>query len=320
MHSPTLRAAAIVAAVALAIPGDGRACSVCRCGDPTFNALGTDIFERGQFRFAVDFERLDKSQGSDEIPGHHEVHEDATHDLSALVSRHEGEDHGGREELREERVVATVAYAPTAWMEIVARLPWSRRELTEGDDSESAEGFGDPEFYAHFRVWSAEWEPDSAVAAGIAARRRQDRLGRERTGRGWRTARRTPAEWHRIDRSVRRRFARAPARPGFLALRLDAIPSSGAQRRRLSLRRRAAPQSGLRAQARSRFDAALELNYRDAAADETGSSGETDPNTGGSILFVTPRLLVHLGNSIVARLDCRSLPGTASTANRKRRQ
>ncbi len=32
------------------------------------------------------------------------------------------------------------------------------------------------------------------------------------------------------------------------------------------------------------------------------ADGEEDPNTGGSILFVQPRLLVHLGHNVVARL------------------
>ena len=51
-----------------------------------------------------------------------------------------------------------------------------------------------------------------------------------------------------------------------------------------------------------RWDAALELNARDAGRDEMDADGEEDPNTGGAILFLSPRLLVDLWRNLVARL------------------
>ena len=50
------------------------------------------------------------------------------------------------------------------------------------------------------------------------------------------------------------------------------------------------------------LDAVFELNFRHSRRDEIGFSGEVDPNTGGSVLYVTPRVLVNLGKGIVARV------------------
>jgi hypothetical protein len=51
-----------------------------------------------------------------------------------------------------------------------------------------------------------------------------------------------------------------------------------------------------------RFDAVVEANFRHARRDQVDFSRELDPNTGGSILYVTPRLIVNLGRGIVVRL------------------
>lgn len=51
------------------------------------------------------------------------------------------------------------------------------------------------------------------------------------------------------------------------------------------------------------FDAVVELNYRHAQRDEVDGSGETDPNTGGSILYVTPRLMVAVAPRVVLRVS-----------------
>ena len=50
-----------------------------------------------------------------------------------------------------------------------------------------------------------------------------------------------------------------------------------------------------------RFNGVLELNFRHAARDET-APGESDPNTGGSVLYVSPRLLFRLQQGLFLRL------------------
>jgi hypothetical protein len=109
----------------LAAAQPAAACSMCRCGDPTFNALGSNIYSSGQFHLALDWDRFNKSQFTDEggVPGtDHEV---------------------------ENRVTLTVSYSIAERLVLVARVPYSFRHLTtttdEGSDEVMTHGFSDPE-------------------------------------------------------------------------------------------------------------------------------------------------------------------------------
>jgi hypothetical protein len=53
----------------------------------------------------------------------------------------------------------------------------------------------------------------------------------------------------------------------------------------------------------STVDAVLELNGRDAAKDRVDADGELDPNTGGGVLYITPRVVINLGRGLVARVS-----------------
>ena len=50
-----------------------------------------------------------------------------------------------------------------------------------------------------------------------------------------------------------------------------------------------------------RLNAILEANFRRAAKDEP-TPGESDPNTGGSVLYLSPRVLVKLDRTLFLRL------------------
>jgi len=39
------------------------ACSICRCGDPTYNALGSDGVAQTGLRLALDWDQVKKTQG-----------------------------------------------------------------------------------------------------------------------------------------------------------------------------------------------------------------------------------------------------------------
>ncbi len=47
----------------------------------------------------------------------------------------------------------------------------------------------------------------------------------------------------------------------------------------------------------------MEFNYRFAGTDQVDASGVQDPNSGGSILYITPRLLVSVTRGMVARVS-----------------
>jgi len=51
----------------------------------------------------------------------------------------------------------------------------------------------------------------------------------------------------------------------------------------------------------SRWDADIEANYRYSDHDQTDPSGTTDPDTVGSITYVTPRILFGAGGGWVLR-------------------
>jgi hypothetical protein len=48
-------------------------------------------------------------------------------------------------------------------------------------------------------------------------------------------------------------------------------------------------------------DAVLELDYRHQRQDRVDAEGRDDPNTGGDLLYVSPRVMVDLGRGLVLR-------------------
>src|SRR5450756_670650 len=139
-------------AIFVASSSPARACSICRCGDPTFNALGTDIYSAGRFRLAVDWDRFDKENGTvGEGVGGRALRRDRL-DLAPIT---------GRDEEVENRVTATLSYSFGESVTAVARLPWSSRRLTTTDLVEGAsatvrtQDLSDPELYALVRLWAA---------------------------------------------------------------------------------------------------------------------------------------------------------------------
>ncbi len=303
MQKRYIQAAAIALFATALIPTLAAACSVCRCGDPTFNALGTDIFTRGQFHLALDYEYLEKSQGAD--AEHHD--EAAAHALASSLGPHPlphgDEEHGGREELTESRMVITASYGFTERFQIVGRIPWSRREISSSAESSSASGLGDPEIYGIFRLWSAPWKEGMGRSSWVSV------LAGVKTAWGENDA---SADGERLDEHVQPGTGSTDLFGGLSAVHLLDERSTIYG----SLQYRSADRNdhgyrygdsvlanvGYEHKLGSRWDAALELNGRDAARDEIDADDEEDPDTGGTILFLQPRLLVHLGRNIVARL------------------
>ena len=56
-------ALAVAAAILAPCPG-GVACSMCRCSDPVFSALGEGLYTNSGFKLALDWSRSDQSEGS----------------------------------------------------------------------------------------------------------------------------------------------------------------------------------------------------------------------------------------------------------------
>jgi hypothetical protein len=270
------RVAAVLFAVSLAAAA-AEPCSICRCGDPTFNALGKAGYNVRGFRLALDWERYDKQEGPPELEA---------------------------EELVEQRVTALVAYGFSESFTLQARVPLSFRdfhELSEGtvENAFTTRGLSDPELSAQLRVWASPLSPlgrrnSLSLVAGVKApwgendyRRDGERVDEHaQPGTGSTDAFLGLAGLHIVDRRSTL-FASLQYRhtgendhgyrygSSFLA--------NLAYERKLG----------------GRLDGVVELNFRHSSPD--GEESQDVPNTGGTVLYVTPRLLVDLGAGFVLR-------------------
>jgi hypothetical protein len=267
----------VVAAVVLSA-SPAEPCSICRCGDPTFNALGKEGYVAAGWRLAVDWERFDKQEGPPE---------------------------GEAEELVENRVTAFASYGFSDRFTLYARLPFSFRsfrQIEEGATHESfnTRGLSDPEVYAQVRLWA------SPLAAGVGRRTSVSLLAGIKSGWGENDYRR---EGERVDEHAQPGTGSTDLFGGLAALHLvdkrSALFASVQYRHtgendfdyrygRIFLANLAYERKLAR-----RLDGVVELNYRFSGKDRDGA--EELPNTGGSILYVTPRLLVDLGGGVVLR-------------------
>jgi hypothetical protein len=261
-----------------AIPA-ANACSICRCGDPTFNALGKDVLSATGWRLAFDWEHFSKSQGP-------------VDDSEAMV---------------EQRYTAVLAYSVADRLMVIARVPYSERMVTARSGNETAvtkaAGLSDPEIYAQVRLWASpftgalgrranlsavlglktDWGQNDAASGGV----RFDEHAQPGTGSTDYFA--GLSGYYLLDRqsalfsSVQ---MRVPGRNDF-GYRYGRIALANiAYERKLA----------------QRFDSVLELNYRHAERDEIDAAGTLDDNTGGAVLYVTPRVLVEVGGGVVLRL------------------
>lgn len=255
------------------------ACSICRCGDPTFNALGKEGVSQDGLRLALDWDQTDKTQGN------------PAQDF---------------DDLHEQRVTVLAAYGFSDRFGVFARVPFSRRELTEtaGGESEQvrASGLADPEIYGQARLWSSAFEGDVGTRSSVFA------IFGVKTPWGENNA---SKNGERLDEHVQPgtgstdwfaglsgSYQINPKSALFASVqyRLTGRNDEGYQYGRVALVNLAYEHK-----LGARWDSVIEANYRHAGFDETDASGNTDPDTGGSIIYVTPRLLFSAGKGWVVR-------------------
>jgi hypothetical protein len=279
-----LPALAFVAAVAcaslLATPRESRACSICRCGDATFNALGKDGYAAHGFRLAFDWERFDKDEG------------DPAEEAESQV---------------ENRYTALVSYGFNDRFTLFARVPYSVRDLTGTAPDEEAtsahtSGLSDPEIYAQIRLWA------STLRGG---------LGR-RASLSLNAGVKTPWGRNDIQQDGERVDEHAQSGTGstdvfgslaflYLVDRSSAVFASSGYRHTgdndFGYRYGSTFLANVAYEHKlgSVLDGVVELNFRHAQRDRVDATGALDEDTGGSLLYVTPRLLASLGHGLVLR-------------------
>jgi len=269
------------------------ACSICRCGDPTFNALGKDGYSAEGLRIAFDWDRFDKDEGDPAVEAESQV---------------------------ENRFTTLVSYGFNNRFRLVARVPFSVRDLTassaeEGTTRVHTQGLSDPELYGQLRLWS------SALSGG---------LGR-RSSLSLTAGVKTPWGRNHVEQNGERVDEHAQPGTGstdlfgtaaflYLIDKRSSLFLSGGYRHTgendFGYRYGSTTLANLAYERKlSRIlDGVLELNFRHAAKDQVDAQGTLDDDTGGSLLYVTPRVLVDLGKGVVLRSACqipvaRSLSG-----------
>lgn len=261
-------------------PGRAGACSICRCGDPTFNALGTNVYSDGEFHLALDWDRFSKTQATED---------------------------GGTDAEVENRYTATLSYSFGERLLVVARVPFSHRDLTEtlGEDSErtATNGLSDPEFYALVRLWSSSFGPGLGRQTWISA------VFGVKTPWGLNDVRQDGV---RVDEHAQPGTGSTDFYGGFSGFHLFGIDSAlfvsaqyrGTGRNDFGYKYGDSTTVNVAYERKisELFDAVVELNFRHARSDQIDFAGELDPNTGGSVLYVTPRVLVNVGKGIVVRV------------------
>lgn len=272
-----------------------QACSICRCGDPTFNALGREAYAARGFSIALDWERFDKDEG------------DPADETESQI---------------EQRFTGLLSYGFGQQVTLFLRLPYSQRTLdmsAGGAPAETLEtletrGFSDPEVYGRLQLWA------SSMASP---------LGR-RTSLSLNAGVKTP--WGQNDATEQGQRVDEHAQPGtgstdvFGSLALlhiidthSALFASSGYRHTgqndFEHRYGSTFSANLAYERKlsKTIDAVLELNFRHAAKDrslphhDTGHgeahehTPQDDGNTGGALLYVTPRLLADLGAGLVLR-------------------
>ncbi|MGH8863105.1 MAG: hypothetical protein ACREVZ_00410 [Burkholderiales bacterium] len=276
MKQPGVLCAAMIGAV-LATPAWG--CSICRCGDPTFNALGKEGVAQSGLRLAFDWDEVEKSAG---------------------------EPAGDFSSLQEQRMTFLVAYGISDRFDVFARLPYSERDLTETvegvSESSHTSGLADPEFYGQVRLWSSKFEGDVGMRSSVYA------VFGVKTKWGENDA---TSGGERLDEHVQ---------PGTGSTDWFAGLSGSYQ---------VNPHSALFASAQyretgrndfgyrygritlfnvayehklgARWDGVIEANYRHAGHDQIDTEATTDADSGGSIAYITPRILFDAGGGWVLR-------------------
>jgi len=276
MKQLTTLCAAIFGAV---IAGPAWGCSICRCGDPTFNALGNDGVAQTGLRLALDWDQVEKSQGTPD------------EEFSSV---------------REQRTTILVAYGISDRFGVFARLPYSKRSLTEvqagAREHSSASGLSDPEVYGQARIWSSKFEGDVGMRSSVYA------IFGVKTAWG---ENRVAKSGERLDEHVQPGTGSSDWFVGLSgSYQIDprSVLFASAQYRntgrndfgyrygRIKLLNLAYEHK-----LGARWDGVIEADYRYAGRDQIDGGGTMDSDTGGSITYLTPRILFDAGGGWVLR-------------------
>jgi len=269
-------ASALAVAAVILAPAPAAACSMCRCSDPVFSALGEGLYSYGGFQVALDWNRLNQSEGAAGGP-----------DFEAQIRN---------------TLTATIAYGWQDRLTVVAQIPYTFNHLTTSDGVETADAVGDPSFFVSARLWSSPFTQGLGRRAWISA------LFAVKTPWGNNDETENGV---RLDEHVQPGTGATNLTGGINGLYLIDEDSSiyGSVAYTGTGRNDFGYKYGNNVQANVVYDrkitewldGLLEVNFLDAKHDQVDAAGVIDPNTGGKSLYLTPRIGVHVVKGLVLR-------------------
>ncbi len=213
----------------------------------------------------------------------------------------------GRDAEIENRFTLSAAYSFGETFTIVGRIPYSVRHLTETDaDGESVtrtDGFSDPDLTALFRVWASPFRP------GLGRRAWVSLVAGVKTPWGRNDL---SENGERLDEHAQSGTGATDLYGGLSAVVLLDPQSSvfaSFQYRRTGTNdddyqygRTTTANVAYERKLGAVVDAVLEVNWRHAEQDVVDADGNRDPNTGGDVVYVTPRVVLDLGGGVLGRV------------------
>jgi len=267
-------AAALLAAATFLVPNPAAACSMCRCSDPVFSALGEGLYSYGGFQVALDWNRLNQTEG-------------AGPDFEAQIRN---------------TLTATIAYGWQDRLTVVAQIPYTFNHLATAEGVETADAVGDPSFFVSVRLWSSPFSQGLGRRAWISA------LVAVKTPWGNNDV---TENGERLDEHVQPGTGATNLTGGLNGLYLlDAESSIYASAAYTGTGLNDfGYKYGNNVQANIVYDrkltdflgGLLEVKFLDAKHDQVDAAGAIDPNTGGQSLYLTPRVGVHVVHGLVLR-------------------
>ncbi len=276
MKRPRSRVAALAGAtavsLALAAPTPAFACSMCRCDDPAHTLAGEPMLRQHSWRITFEAERFAKDQVSVEDP-----------------SRREGE--------TELRYTAGAAWTPAHRVTLRARAAVSDRTLTAGAERTTRAGVSDPELSANLELMHTSGAHPLWIAAHAGARLPAGSNDLELGG-------------VRLEEHLQPGAGAAGGFAGLGAVQSlgehDALYAgvtgrwNGTNSHGYRYGGALVAHAGWQHEVRPWLEAGPELDYRSARHDL--DAGERDPNTGGAVLYVTPRAELRISERLGLRL------------------
>ena len=246
---------------------------MCHCGDPTFTLVGSQIFVPNAWRLSLDGGRYEKDQVGEDDPT-------------------------SRETEVENRYTVSLTRTFGRRVALVAQLPFSDRTIESDEGSQSLSGLSNPELLGNFRVATGSGRPGTWLSLTAGVRTPWGRSSGEIDGeRAEEHVQPSTGAWGGLAGASFSRLigdegslfgsvlGRVNGRNDFDYHYGNAVFANVAYERRLV----------------KWLNGVVELNYRWAAKDEV-APGEQDPNTGGSVLYVTPRVIAKIQNGIYFRV------------------